>query len=643
MVAAQNRWIDLSDFTPGIFGDYHASATPSSSATRAAIPRNGAATVENTYRCVASPSGGLEPLPGMDENAYEAGAVTTLIPNAATTNYASRYPALYLLDAIALGQPHVITSQLPAEGAVQVATLWGAILNAVPGVNPYEFIQIGRSWAHEWNGASWAWQVGDYYFESSETGGWIPDPVDARVPLPGANLTTWRGASTTGGPPIPVANLAAGVAGCNAFQVSHGVAAIPAVRQPWTTYDTDVAATYPCAAIAFLSGHVFFHPNPTTPTVPSTHVPNAGVLPSYPHYMLGHQGRTVALCRAAGSGGFPTLYGFYVRDEYWYTPPLDPRSQVFTAGPVRDQAADDNIVGPIAFGASLSQDEMLLVRDKGGAIVVRGDLDNPTVQRLPGVESTYNCITCVPAVTPLGVVYASRNGIFAWNGGETSDRLSDQIDGYFWDFRNSTTEYFIGNHGRLDFWHPFIAVPNNYLFDTRTQSWWRLEPTSTLGIAFSHYSVDPSTNRLLAFPYKATANNAQVFRTFTNTYLAPSWSWQSQPIIESRDNLLAVQELEIMVSPGSNINTNQTLAVTITGYNADGSPITPVTETFTFSGVNGAQPIIMRKDVHAQLNVRYMQVRFVADGGSTGGGNGNAPKLLSCRFAVRESNMPAKS
>ena len=56
--------------------------------------------------------------------------------------------------------------------------------------------------------------------------------------------------------------------------------------------------------------------------------------------------------------------------------------------------------------------ELLLVGHRGGALLERGDVANPTIIQLPHVESTWG-ITAHAAATPIGVVYGSRNSIFA--------------------------------------------------------------------------------------------------------------------------------------------------------------------------------------------------------------------------------------
>ena len=59
----------------------------------------------------------------------------------------------------------------------------------------------------------------------------------------------------------------------------------------------------------------------------------------------------------------------------------------------------------MAHGAwgSISASELFLVRHSGGGYVISGDLNSPTVTRLPGVTST-NGIVQVAGQTPIGLV-----------------------------------------------------------------------------------------------------------------------------------------------------------------------------------------------------------------------------------------------
>jgi hypothetical protein len=629
VTSTQDRWIELADFTAGIYGDFHSGTT-----ARAAVVKNGAATVENTYRCLCDPDGGLVPAPRTDGNWVSD---QTWVQATPTANLWPAWPNMYLVD-VQVGSPLRLNAASVQRKEFQpTVTAMFVAMASRTGVNPYGQVVRVTEFTPRLTGTAGAVGV-DYLWESSIDTYTFNSPNAIDQILPGGNLTTYRSTSAAGGPPIPLANINGGVMGSCSISVNHAAAAIPATELGWTNYDL-ISPNYPTGVSAkYLAGVAFAAPDPAVPFGYSVWIPTVATNYMGPMFTVGHQGRMVVLRGlGAGYGGGPA----YQQDAAWYTPPLDLKGLVYTSGTAEDQWTDDNISSGVVFGASVANDELFLVREGQGGILVRGDLDNPTVQRLSGVVGTGGRFT-TPTNSPIGLVYATRWGVYAWNGGEVSQLLSGQLDGAFWWPYKLGERFGSAPTGRLAYWNDLILVPNNYAYDTRIQSWWRLEdPAALSDIPFICYAVDPPTGALFAFPAWYNVNGAKLFRSYDATFLATSYSWQSQPLIESRDRVLAVRELELTVSPGSNVNTDQTVAVTITGYDDTGAPTT-ATKTFTFSGVNGAQPIILRGDLSAELQGRYIQVRFLTSGGATGGGNGNAPKILNCRLATRDNQQPRK-
>jgi hypothetical protein len=94
-------WINIADFSPGIFADLHGGIAAGS---RGSVLTNGAATIDGTYRCCADPSGALVPLP----------AATTVqtaisIPDAVTygtSGFPATFPGAYVLEAQVIGPVH---------------------------------------------------------------------------------------------------------------------------------------------------------------------------------------------------------------------------------------------------------------------------------------------------------------------------------------------------------------------------------------------------------------------------------------------------------------------------------------------------------------------------------------------------------
>src|SRR5690606_11500223 len=104
-MADPEDYIEIADFSPGIWSDIHASDNSSSppemgDGIRGFLPVNGAATIENTWQCHADKTGALVPLPTIvppsDADHWEGG-----IPD---QRYGPQYrpptrPGAYVLDA----------------------------------------------------------------------------------------------------------------------------------------------------------------------------------------------------------------------------------------------------------------------------------------------------------------------------------------------------------------------------------------------------------------------------------------------------------------------------------------------------------------------------------------------------------------
>lgn len=80
---------------------------------------------------------------------------------------------------------------------------------------------------------------------------------------------------------------------------------------------------------------------------------------------------------------------------------------------------------------SINASRLFILTTNNGAIVADGEITNPNLSSLPSVESTYG-ETSRPVPVAGGVAYCSRSGVFLWDGGEQSQHLSPQLRGDFW-------------------------------------------------------------------------------------------------------------------------------------------------------------------------------------------------------------------
>jgi hypothetical protein len=421
---------------------------------------------------------------------------------------------------------------------------------------------------------------------------------------------------------IVEANIFANLAGIFAGLWEHAAATtINANDATITTADTDWAGSryttslYTAGASTFRGGAIFHYPNPDLAGTASYWV-NAGTYkPQMPNLIIPHQDRVVVAGRELRTFD-AVVYPW--QDIFTYTAAFDPAGLVAGSRPYRTLFGSENPSG-VGILTSLSTDRLLIIKHTGGGYLVLGDLNNPTIQRLPFVESTYNVMSYA-ADTPFGVVYGSRNGVFVWSGGETSEKLSTQIEGFFWNVAVAGGSKYGGSQGRFAWWHPWVMVPNNFLYDSRTKSWWRLDRTIALpptGVTdtagyynapFHVYVVNPANGNLHAFPKLLTHNQTVVDYVFDPAVLSTSYSWKSQPLVETRQRLRSFQELTLVAGGRG----EQTVAVTLTGFDEAGTPLTPVTENFKWTAADATgRPVVLRHVLHTNFVAMDVQVKIV--------------------------------
>lgn len=298
---------------------------------------------------------------------------------------------------------------------------------------------------------------------------------------------------------------------------------------------------------------------------------------------------------------------------------------------------EDNVSRTGALG-TVTNTQLLLVKHEGGAMLVSNDLDQPTQRRMPAVESTHGVVSH-GVQTPLGFVYGSKTGVYAWSGGDTSQNLSPQMEGFFWDHTHGNlAERYSGPRGRFAYWQGMILAPNNYVMDTRGGGWWRLEmpypkPAAPPETPYNCYDV-ALDGKLWAFPYKVTDATSDPTYTFSqaSAYVydadtpRSSYSWQSQPIAETLDQVLSFQDVEVVASGAY----KYTMKVTLTGYEYrptqtaspgfnDGVQVT--TRVVDFGEINQYPPVLrpikFRKDIPApdsstvgSFNAQYVTVKI---------------------------------
>lgn len=592
------EWISIDDFSMGIYEDWAANSGGGST-----LIRNGAATKTNTFRCYADPNtGALTPLPRA-----VAGTTDSPFGTISTSFYPTGQVGMYVLDALVKGG--LILSPagvLYPSNPDACYVMYGAYYDNDGGSNSYRGYTLGR----EYNLLSAS--KADFQFTR--------DSVTVAAPKflpPGSLDLTLYDASYAG-----TGFLVVAANSCLLFtgkaQASPQTGAIAAADQLLTTFDTDVSANYS-------AGNAFVTRGGAGALLNSQIAVLAGAGVTAPfNYLLAHQGRILGMGAGPGDGAGnawnPTNAS--IRDIIAF-------SAVRTLGTVSAGSTfmEENQSGMGAI-VSLTADQLLIVKHYGGGYIIRGSITAPTITRLPFLQSTEG-VASRPAATPLGAVYGTRTGVYAYNGGDTSVYLSPQLNGLFWRSAQApSTEQYAGIESRFDWWDPYVCVGNNWLLDSRTKAWWRLDdPTLNNARPFSHYSVSSSTGKLYAFHYKLSAATQPVWQLFDRTLLALSYSWQSQPLIETARDYYEYQDIELIAMRPASASGTCTLTVTLTGVSQTGATLASRVLTIDLASTTADQPAVIRypitDGVNGSFRARYVQVRIEATSST-----GAAPKVF---------------
>lgn len=211
---------------------------------------------------------------------------------------------------------------------------------------------------------------------------------------------------------------------------------------------------------------------------------------------------------------------------------------------------------PGSYGAmaSMNANELFLVKQVGGGCVVRGDVGTPQVVTLPGLPSTLGASN-IPVVTTDGVVYGTREGVYVWNGEETAELISPQLEGCFWlpdgtpsieDAILATLDY--PPRGKFNVLGETLFAPNNWVRNSVTGGWFRLAPTwlqpndDHAGITYRNFEVSASGKMYAVKPY-VVQSDLVVAHIYDPDRPTPVFSWRSQPLGRAVNRRLEIREL----------------------------------------------------------------------------------------------------
>ena len=580
------EYLEIVDWTPGIWAD---TTAQNAAEPRGAVP-DGAATKDNTYGCLGLPQGGLTGAPALKAN---SSTDATPIQSSGTAQYYSGgyVDAVFPFDAV--WEPDVADAGtaadtrlldfhvLPASQGLPFANIdsddfptartQGSIFAALwtnwgthddtdgSGRTAPDGAPFSQSYGHCWYAEKsmydgtgttysetnilrhvrpWFWDDSETLNDSQKLYGFsaITDGVYFD-----SNLTEWKSGvpvlymlhhhtsesqEDTGDP-----NDASFYMMGNALEMWGGFSD----KLKASTISTQASSTGPLGLAGVLSPkHIATHAARVIVT--------AGVGNGWGDYRGGTKTNvSVADSHNLWDTGSDTGTPNWGRLHYTYPggeQAVDEFETGFTSGKVTLSLSEEGYIIPNSITA-INANQMFITTTNKGAVVVDGDVSNPNIVNLPGVESTYGK-TPHPVAINGGVVYGSRSGMFLWDGGEAAEPISPQLDGEFWMTDSMKTDYYYGAPvGRLAYRHPFVFAPSGWLYDMRTRAWWRIGDDT-----ITHWRVDgdglvhgmsAEENTLTAWPIS----------TYDVNDVNGGWQWHSHPLSISRNRRIRVREIDL--------------------------------------------------------------------------------------------------
>ena len=581
------QWKRIEDFSPGIH--YDTGAAYSTGGSTAGFTGQAAGAVGDyppgsadpyaTYNCIARPTGGLGPLPAMTEKFVWPQTIPYTTTVVAMTNH--QLQASGSTTETILGYEY-------DDGVYHYFSLFALNAGLTNGVEPVTA-------ASETGGntvtlvVAGTYNIGDYIkVMGTFTGtGWAGISTYSSVYGIGVYQITGTGVGTvtfvytpaglSGTPTLTNVSVAQVIAsnrltsngsivfGCPYPQYTRMSATNPTTTPGSPTVIIPWAENIPSAW--FGSGYIFTYVNPS---VPGSYKAGNLVSATPMGQVVCHQNRVISFAY----GGYEWANGSYVfnNEQLNFT---DPPNSI-------DYAAQNTFFGveePFGYGAagSISAGELFLVKRRGGGLIVSGDVVNPTVTVLPGVQSTGNMYGRAAQGT-MGLVYCSyAQGCWVWNGSNVSSKISPQLDNNFFLVGPAYGLNAGDGSSNYGFFCEAVGdklyVSNNWVYDTITQSWWTYfprpgqDPNNTGYNLFWYENLDGNVAYAAPLQFDGAAGGDQTYMLeFQSGQLASYWSWKSNPIKVSENRLVEVREIIARFSLLGTQATTGTPQVTITVF-----------------------------------------------------------------------------
>ena len=583
------QWIRIEDFSPGI---YSASGTVvDATANRTPAAPLGSADPNNTWSCYSIPSGSLVALPGITQtytwpdtstNGYDHGAArptyivgllihdelgsynTEAIVMAEFDDGSNHYwkAYSYILETAALNTI-VGTTNVSAAGIF--GSPYPQMSRAAAGL-PITAVTVGATTTITTNST-----LGANPFAPTTIGSAAGAPVSVyfnQLPVGVTGLTLNKAYTIT-------------ASGGSSGAWTGTFATSPSTGGAWSSGGVAVVLQIPYSPVCVFpsggpaqpagsSGQLYMYPDPSNRSsfTPFTMMVNPGQ--SVTGQTLTHQSRIIVL---AGTSYTWTNTTFSTNENLNYT---DPPASAAIGNQQTVLAAEQ----PYGYGAggSISAGELVLIKKRGGGVIVTGDIFSPTVTSLPGITSTGNFYGNA-ASTPVGFIYCSfDNGAWSWNGSNTSQKISSQLNNSFYlppeysSMQSNNYGYYAQEFGDK------VYMSNNWMMDTKTGNWWTYYPRLAQGGHDLFWIQPVNGNYIYAgqLSFKGASSLDFLYR-FDPSSPAQTFQWQSTPLHLAPVNQTVDVRQVIVRASCTQINNSITISVLDQG--------TVVAGPFTYNGI----------------------------------------------------------
>jgi hypothetical protein len=569
------RWVEIADFTPGLITNSGYTNSISGNVI-GSVPGQKVGQAQQAIGCIALPNGGLAPGPGLVTPAWSN---TQQIPPAHNIVAGHAGDMNMIIGLFSLGRQFFDT------------------VTGQPGVLADEII-IGQN-AYDASNNEWTFYLDSLQTATTSGVGYVYNNILTRGPIAGSSSFPLGFRTMTGGTTRVQNNSPYLMAGNATWFLEHYYPYGGGGGGP-------VVINYP-------------DPGSVSSFTPHNVSVDSMSVSGVAGQVVCHQNRMILLVWNF-QGWSSSNWGLLTNEAFFYS---DPPNSPAILGQDEVFVQED----PTGYGAwgSISASELFLVKNGGGGLVISGDLNSPTVTRLPGVTPTHG-LQSRAGSTPIGLVYAANHrGLWAWNGSNTSQKISEQLEDDFFTVLN-LPPVLLGPTVDICPWGDWIIVSNDYLYDTNTGGWFQL---AVAGATRPHLYYQLSGDGSQLYASVPNPTNVYALDVYSRQYSSTFFVWESYPIrlpADSKNRPLDIREVVIRASGVG------TVTVTLTGTGGTTSTASP---SATINVTSGKPPAMSR--VTMGLAAQDVTVKLISTGANA---STTAPVIYSVAIGYVET--PAK-